>query len=303
MTTFSVDSKELNLIYCEDPSVYTIHDISSKKLDRKIESFDKIIEEGKYKILLSCDAAFIVFVNNLLTNLAYLQAQYPVHLFIIYLKNFSNQLVEQSTHLKFLKDYLEKYKISHKIIYFEENPEIALDKCLYLDGLDTPYASVKCVSDFNYYIADFIKNKNVKPYRKVYLSRGKAALNLNRYLNEDKLEEYFKSIGFEVVYNEDFENLEDQINFFYEIKVLAGISGTGLINSLFMQNKSTVIEISTPITFFGTGNQQIKYHLHTYASLSLLKEHLHISIPSYNGKFEEIDELLNKKIKETINTL
>ena len=107
----------------------------------------------------------------------------------------------------------------------------------------------------------YIKNKNVVPFRKVYISRRLAEkTNRNwqsvpgsffkddKRLDDEKLvEEYFASLGFEIVYAENFTNYIDQINFFNEAKILIGITGNNLLNGMLMQEGTHVFEMSVPM--------------------------------------------------------
>lgn len=104
-----------------------------------------------------------------------------------------------------------------------------------------------------------IENKEVSPFRKVFLSRKYmgnrqhlTASNLpvkhdNRIDSHDKIENYFKTLGYEIVVPEHFKSLKEQVNFFYETKIIVSTTSSGLMNSAFMQEGQTMVELQTPL--------------------------------------------------------
>lgn len=156
-------------------------------------------------------------------------------------------------------------------------------------------------SVFNYFIP-FIKDTSIKPFRKVYISRSyinqikkkfygdgvSSKLSRNEYSrikDEQMLEEYLVSKGFEIVVPESFETFEDQLNFFYQVKTAVSVTGGGLTNTMFMQNGGTVVELMTTLitevnasqTSIQTKEFEEAQH-HFYHSIAFNKNHLYIGI-------------------------
>lgn len=104
-----------------------------------------------------------------------------------------------------------------------------------------------------------VDNKNVVPFRKVFLSRkymgdrqhsvnsGLAVNHDNRIDDHSKIESYFKSLGYEIVVPEHFNSLKEQITFFYETKIIVSTTSSGLMNSAFMREGQTMVELQTPL--------------------------------------------------------
>lgn len=104
-----------------------------------------------------------------------------------------------------------------------------------------------------------VDNKNTKPFRKVFLSRkhmgdrqhsvdsGLTVKHDNRIDDHQKIEDYFSSLGYEIITPEQFKSLKEQINFFYETKIIVSTTSSGLMNSAFMQEGQTMIELQTPL--------------------------------------------------------
>lgn len=82
------------------------------------------------------------------------------------------------------------------------------------------------------------------PTKNFYISR-KNAISDPRFINdEEKIEDYYKSIGYEIVYNENL-TFDEQRNLYKDAKNIVGISGTGLINILFAPDECTLTELRT----------------------------------------------------------
>ena len=106
-----------------------------------------------------------------------------------------------------------------------------------------------------------------KPTKKVYISRKymessypdielteASTRNTDRHKridNEEEIENFFKSYNFEILYPENsFDSLEQQIDYFKDVKTLVGLTGAGLTNSVFMQPETNLVEIASPIIFY-----------------------------------------------------
>jgi capsular polysaccharide biosynthesis protein len=97
-----------------------------------------------------------------------------------------------------------------------------------------------------------------EPTKKIYLSRRAAVEALIKTFNEPvditkypsyriddeaELEDFFKSNGYEIVYPEDFNSMEEQISYMQQVKVFVSISGSGFLNQLFMNSDTHVMEL------------------------------------------------------------
>jgi capsular polysaccharide biosynthesis protein len=129
-----------------------------------------------------------------------------------------------------------------------------------------------------------------KPSKKVFISRkydNYKDNSENRNINQDEVEDFFRSMGFEVIYGEGFSSLKEQMGFFNEVAVFAGFTGSGLTSSMFMQPGQTLIEIVCPLKF-GVG-QVIEYEIHNfYKTISMLKKHRYLAISNINNNKEDL---------------
>jgi hypothetical protein len=120
------------------------------------------------------------------------------------------------------------------------------------------------------------------------------------------------SMGYDVIKTEDFESFQDQVDFFYETKVLASITGSGLTNAVFMQPGQTLIEIVTPLVL-STGRPGEEkdltkpyyvQELHNfYKNLAFYKDHTYFGIHNETRSFEKLKNTIdnNPKIKNFLD--
>jgi len=134
----------------------------------------------------------------------------------------------------------------------------------------------------------------VEPKKMVYVSRRNASID--RIDDEKKIESFFENLGFEILFRGNFgeKDLVEDIKYFREVKVIAGLSGAGLTNSIFMPPGGLVIEISVPqITHVENQKEHDLFpeirvtarHLFHPAS-SFIKDHTHIQIPVNDNSAE-----------------
>lgn len=154
------------------------------------------------------------------------------------------------------------------------------------------------------------KDKTIIPNKTVYLSRASVSNSANWVANartegEESLVDFFKNFGCEIVAAENFKTFEEQIEYFNSVKTLIGLTGSGLINMLMMQDEGNVIELFTPIggNPFNPNTLTVTHELslHSfYRDFSWVKGHTHISIKNlYKSKGSDLVELL--KNNEWIN--
>lgn len=79
----------------------------------------------------------------------------------------------------------------------------------------------------------------------IYISRKNAKSHDPRFIkNEELIENYYKELGYSIVYNENL-TFSEQIDLYSNAKNIVGISGTGLINILFAPDDCKLTELRT----------------------------------------------------------
>lgn len=210
----------------------------------------------------------------------------------------------------FLFNLLDNIKINYKIINLKK-VDLKIKNFKYWKSVPVLYESLKEIdaSFKNFY-------SEVKPFRKVFLSRSRVSIKPESALtdniennwmfgkgdsrldNEELLESYFSSLGFEIISPETFKTFEDQLLFFSQTKTLIGVTGAGLWNALFMHDESKMIELTTPLL-----TQGIEFVQNYYKCLAFVKNHTYLSITNMRNSSDiisniEKDRLLKEYIFE-----
>jgi hypothetical protein len=193
----------------------------------------------------------------------------------------------------FFIKYLNDLNIDVEIISDKDFKELKINNFYVLRGHIDPFYIKLLYSKVKKYIVDIKK----EPFRKVYVSRKQ---DFQQRVDSNKnLEDFFIAAGFEVVHAEDFNDFVKQINYFSECKIIAGISGSGLSNSIFMKPGGTMIEISSLFDIHDDGTD-VEIH-HFYKVMADAKDHLYFSIPNLSGKSEKV--IANKKVLDILELL
>lgn len=258
------------------------------------------------KVFCSLDRSFYHNVHDDLVQIIRAIEQVPdakIYIDGSVLKDYN---ASTDNHIRYVLDTLTKRKINYEIVHFNKYSGMLVNNYYIAPTHRDVGNSAKTIYEF---VKPDIKDLNIKPYRKVFLSRRNqgnrqsgnptlitAGITDNRTDNHDIVEKFFQELGYEIVIPEQqFDNFIDQINFFYTVKTLVSVTSSGLANAIFMQPGQTVVEIKTPLaiqvhqSFFtatpesqtidGPGMLIEELH-HFYEVISFKKNHLHISIPS-----------------------
>jgi hypothetical protein len=165
-------------------------------------------------------------------------------------------------------------------------------------------------SMFNMF-SEYVIDKDSNPDKKVYLSRkkvqsrefiyedtdgNKVSIHESRIDDETVLERYFLSLGYEVIYPEEFKSFIDQLNYMYKVKTLVSLSSSGLTNAIFMQPNQTVVEIVTPLTIGLEDNTPYKSTLiedlhHFYSTMAFKKRHKYVAL---NNQDKSASSIINQ---------
>lgn len=197
--------------------------------------------------------------------------------------NVSHERMENSQpYKKFIVQYLEDASIPYRLIERADFDFLNIDNFTRMPMAPEYLASDNIYSETKRYAQEDADNK------KVFVSRKNSPREfspLERRCNDhDSLEEHFSNLGFEIVYAEDFLDFRDQIKYFSNVSVLAGLTGAGLTNSIFMKPGSRVIELFSKVSWDHTpdiinpARVILELH-HYYRIISFFKEHRMLTIP------------------------
>lgn len=226
--------------------------------------------------------------------------------------------------LRILFKFMNDNKVDYRPIDVDKTNKFNINNLYYRNPDCESHAINNAPKRLYKFSQEYVKDKNAPATKKVFLSRKnyrgrdlepiiKGRLpyqNDDRIDNEELLADYFESLGFEINVPDEFDNFEDQMNYFYQAKMIASTTSSGLTNACFMRPGSTVVEILTPlISFSNLGNGlsrpmsqgQEEIH-HFYHAMSLQGDHFHVSIPNERRNAQEIIDKIeaNPKLKSLL---
>lgn len=303
-----------NFTYIEDACRIVPTHLVSKLFKPHIELIEKneIPENAKVNNFLSDNKKIFVslatqpyhFFHDCVGHFLSMYEKEPDALYIFDLSALHKR---DEKYLSFFKKTLEEKNINFVFINLTQDTVIHANKFYVQYAVNS---STNAGNNLYKFFGSCIKNKNIKPFRKIYISRsfieerdfstmvlpGASFANDQRIDDEELLENYLKDNGFEIIVPEtSFDNFEDQINKFYEAKTVVSLTGSGLINIVWMQPRSTVVELSTPMVLplhFADEENNIRHveetiH-HFFSALSFNKEHNYVAVPNKKRNTKDV---------------
>jgi hypothetical protein len=276
------------------------------------------ILSNKNKLVISMVNSFYHSLLDNISEIIYAMELYPKHELII-------DVSETQSTLK--SDVHQDFMYHNVFLYFLETLKIKKIKYRIVDlkKYDIIYInnfrvvayeleSIKKASVVYDFFKSRLTNPDAKPTRKVFISRALTTgrdydaptlshSNDDRMDNHEKLDNLFASMGYEVVQTERLRSFQEQIDLFYETKVLASITGSGLANAAFMQPGQTLIEIITPLVVpVGVPGRPkditdpyYTQELHNfYKNLAFYKDHTYFGIHNNSRSFEILNDTIQK---------
>jgi hypothetical protein len=269
-----------------------LKDLSSKEVlkDKKILN---LVDENR-KALIIANSDFFPFLLQDLPKIIMFYSRIKNRDVKLYIHTYPKT---ESIYWKNLKTFLIKYltDIDVEVEFLNEKgyDGIMINNWCPLENGFSPLA-IRMLSSKT---KKYVKNQKTEPFRKVFVARDKS---LPQRIDSDKsIQEFFIDQGFEIVYPESFETFIDQINYFSECKVIAGISGSALSNCIFMKPGGTVIELLS--VFRPNGDDYpVEIH-HYYRIMANAMKHLYFSVSNLSAKADDFTG--NKKYLDIIKML
>lgn len=214
---------------------------------------------------------------------------------------------EGKKNLQFLEELLQRHKITYTIIdtpsssvgVVEYPTYKAKNAILADDYFNTAQITLKDIARiFNTYINEIPEDPDLIN-KKVYLSRRSLIQFVNplfeikseevlpgwdgykdnlRIYQEELIEDYLRSVGFEIVYPEQLPTVKDQVELLGKAKVFCGVTGSGLVNQLLMPDSGMVIELKVEdlVNLGSPWPSQVTYQM--YNDFGYSKDHTYISL-------------------------
>ena len=271
-----------------------IEAINPNEINKNVEV--KNFLSDKKKVFISLTTQPYHFFHDCIGHFLSIYEKEPNALYIFDLSALHKR---DEKYLSFFKKTLENKNVDFIFL------QLTQETIIYANNFYIQYTSNETTNAGNNiydFFSSWIKNKETKPFRKIYLSRsfiqkgdfskivlpGASFSHDERIDDEKLLENYLKDNGFEIIVPETyFDTFEDQVNKFYEAKTIISLTGSGLINMVWMQPGCTVVELATsmvlPLNFADEENniRHVEETIHHFFStLSINKQHNYVAIPN-----------------------
>jgi hypothetical protein len=129
----------------------------------------------------------------------------------------------------------------------------------------------------------------------------------DRLDDELALESYLKTLGFEILIPEDFENYQDQLDKISEAKILMSVTSASLHAGMVLQPGSTIVELCTIMDIPNGSDVEFMirhgfFHEH-YRSMAMIQKYPYIAIPNISRKTQDIIDYIesNPAIKKLLS--
>lgn len=262
------------------------------------------------KLIIPTSNSFYYMIHNVIGEILYYHHHLKDKIQIIYAVQRMNVPYNHPKNIFApFHDYIFKLMDFHKINYIVYDQSIN-DGLLINKFYQARNSYVTSFDSLIYNYTDEMRQSKyldkVKPFRKVYLSRKhfwKRPVPLeDEYYNNkpyadhddriddhDKLEKFFEEMGFDIINPESFPSMEDQVQYFSEVKCVASLTSSGLVNGIFMQPGQSMIELTTPLLhFMGTHWEEQLHYFH--AMTAFAKYHKYTAITNLTRSADLIEQ-------------
>lgn len=282
---------------------------------------------GKKKIVKSiCNSFYHAVLDDMSEVLCALES-YPDHDVVLDISDISQSLHAPHAEWDFFNFFVQTLKETGTDVKLVELKKYDI---IYMDNFrlaEFVYESGRKTNLIYEFFAKKVSNPEVKPTKNVLVSRAampsresirpEAAKGLS-YDNDRRmddhiaLEKYFADLGYEIIHAEKFPSFQQQIDYFYSVKTLVSITGSGLTNAAFMQPGGTMFEIVTPLVVSvpppgvakDITNPFYVQEVHNfYKNLAFYQDHTFACVQNSSRSFEEFKQKIegDPRLKAFLN--
>jgi hypothetical protein len=270
-----------------------VQDTSSIDLGKVLD-----LTSNNEKAIVKIDTIFFPFLFQNLSCIAFFYSRIKNRKVKLYIYEIRKIDKEEESEWAKLKDFFIKYLLSLKVEFeFLEKDKFDAIKINNFYQLEDGFSPM-WIRSLGSRVNNHFTKLSLPPFRKVFVARKK---HLDQRIDNDKtIQDFFLSAGFEVIYPENFKTFTDQINYFSECRIIAGISGSGLANNVFMKPGGSVIELLS--IFDVPTNEEYPIEIHNfYRIMANVMGHLYFSVSNLSGKALDFEK--NKKALDIIKAL
>lgn len=167
----------------------------------------------------------------------------------------------------------------------------AYGKKIYLSRSKTTTSNGNRNKDFNNYLTQNLESKLTLKESLDLVRQDQQYKFCTRIDDEQVLETYLKSLGFEILVPEDFSSYQAQLNYISEAKIFASITSSGIHAAYVLRPEATIVEFVTP---FGETDDDGQLVPSTgtfedcYRALALIQGNRYVPISNLNCRAEDI---------------
>jgi hypothetical protein len=280
--------------------------------------------DGKKKLVKSICNSFYHSVLDDFSEILYALGKYPDHELIIDISDIFKSLHRDDSEWDFFNMFVKQLlddKVSVKIVELKKYDIVYMDDFRLVNFIYESGKKSTLVYDF---FKKMVTDKDVKPTKNVFVSRGLRSggqdydveglshSNDDRMDDHEALEGYFADLGYDIVHAERFSSFQEQLDYFYSVKTIASLTGSGLTNAAFMQPGGTMFEIVTPllvsVPFPGIAKDLTDpfyvQEIHNfYKNLAYYQNHVYAAVENPNRSIDVFKKTLedNPKLKEFLD--
>lgn len=268
-------------------SFINLKDLSSIQILKNKKILNLV--DKKQKALIFINSSFFTFLLQSLPQIMLFYSRIKNKSAKLYIQTYAHENNQYWNNLKiFLIKYLTDINVSFEFLEESGYDGVMVNNWCPLENK----FSLLGIRLLNSKTKKYINNYREEPFRKIFVARDKS---LSQRIDSDiRIQEFFVSQGFEVIYPENFNSLADQIDYFGKCKVIAGISGSALSNCIFMKPGGTVIEL---LSIFRPNGDDYPIEVHYYYKIMAnAMKHLYFSVSNFSAKSDDFmnnDKALN----------
>ena len=280
---------------------------------------------GRKKLVKSICYSFYHAVMDDMSEILYALEKHPDHDLVIDISDISGGLNNGTADWDFFNFFVETLRENDTKV---ELVELKKHDVIYMDNfrlVNFIYESGRKSNLIYEFFKKKVKNPDIEPTKNVFVSRGlipkrDAAAQAeglsfredNRMQDHKALEDYFASLGYEIIHAEKFPSFPEQLNYFYSVKNIVSLTGSGLTNAAFMQPGGSMFEIVTPLVVTVplpnapkdiTDPFYVQEIHNFYKNLAYYQNHTFACVQNPNRNFDEFKAKIegNPKLKAYLN--
>jgi hypothetical protein len=286
-------------------------------------SYLNLIDGAKKLVKPICNSFYHSIMDDM-AEILYALELHPDHDLIIDISDIHDSLYREGSEWDFFNFFVQGLiadGVKVKLV------ELKKYEIIYIDNFQVVtfiYESGQRANLIHEFFKKQVTDSTVEPTKNVLVSRAEMGVRESyeteglshksdeRMDDHEALETYFADLGYEIVHSEKFSNFQQQLDYFYSVKTLVSLTGSGLTNAVFMQPGGIMFEIVTPLVvavpFPGipkdiTDPFYVQEIHNFYKNLAYYQNHTYASVQNPTRSIEEFKENIEKtpKLKEFLD--